>query len=105
MRSSKKKVDMLTNTYSFALWETVAVDVVYMPHCQGKKFLVIARDYLSGWPEARALSNNKSATIAEFLYEDIICRWSMTRKLMVDGGPDFAKVVHYLSRMYRINRV
>ncbi|RAQ98663.1 putative gag-pol poly protein [Stemphylium lycopersici] len=92
LRSSKRMVDMLTNTYSFAIWETVAIDVVYMPQCFGKKYLVIARDYLSGWPEARALSNNKSKTIAEFIYEDIICRWSTSRKLMVDGGPDFAKV-------------
>ena len=105
MRSSKRKVDMLSNTYSFAIWETVAIDVVYMPHCQGKRFLVIAREYLSGWPEARALPNNKSSTIAAFIYEDIICRWSTTRKLMVDGGPDFAKVVKYLAEHYKINRI
>ncbi|RYN41671.1 hypothetical protein AA0114_g10630 [Alternaria tenuissima] len=105
LRSSKRMVDMLTNTYSFAIWETVAIDVVYMPQCFGKKYLVIARDYLSGWPEARALSNNQSKTIAEFIYEDIICRWSTSRKLMVDGGPDFAKVVSYLAQNYKINRV
>lgn len=105
LRSSKRRVDMLTNTYSFAIWESVAIDVVYMPHCQGKKYLVIAREYLSGWPEARALSNNKSSTIAKFIYEDIICRWSTTRKLLVDGGPDFAKVVKYLAANYKINRI
>lgn len=105
LRSSKRMVDMLTNTYSFAIWETVAIDVVYMPQCFGKKYLVVARDYLSGWPEARALSNNKSKTIAEFIYEDIICRWSTSRKLIVDRGPDFAKVVSYLAQNYKINRV
>lgn len=104
-RSSKKKVDMLTNTYSHALWEMVAIDVVYMPHDSGKRFLVIARDYLSGWPEARALPNNRSKTIAKFIYEDILCRWSMARRIVVDGGPDFQKVVRDLATVYGIRRV
>ncbi|KAF1934650.1 hypothetical protein EJ02DRAFT_300301, partial [Clathrospora elynae] len=30
-RSSKRMVDMLTNTFAFALWECVAMDIVYMP--------------------------------------------------------------------------
>lgn len=80
---------MLTNTYSHALWEMVAIDVVYMPHDSGKRFLVIARDYLSGWPEARALPNNRLKTIAKFIYEDILCRWSMARRIVVNGGPNF----------------
>lgn len=73
-RSSKRMVDMLTNTFSYALWEAIGIDVVYMPHCKGKQFLVVAREYLSGWVEGRALSNNRSDTIAKFIYEDIICR-------------------------------
>jgi hypothetical protein len=44
-------VDMLTNTYTFALWECVTMDIVYMPHCGGKKYLILAREYLSGWVE------------------------------------------------------
>lgn len=104
-RSTKKMVDMLTNSYSHALWEAVAVDVVYMPQSKGKKFLVIAREYLSGWVEARALADNRSSTIAKFIYEDIICRWSMTRRLLVDGGPDFRKVVKFLASAYKIRRV
>jgi hypothetical protein len=104
-RSSKRMVDMLTNTYAFALWECIAMDIVYMPHVGGKKFLILAREYLSGWVEGGALSDNKSATIAKFIYESIICRWSMTRRIMVDGGPDFARAVVHLANRYGIKRI
>jgi hypothetical protein len=104
-RSSKRMVDMLTNTYTFALWECVAMDIVYMPESNGKRFLILAREYLSGWVEGRALPNNKSTTIAKFIYEDIICRWCMTRRIMVDGGPDFKKAVAYLAQRYRSIRI
>jgi hypothetical protein len=105
LRSSKRMVDMMTNTYTFALWECVAMDIVYMPESNGKKFLILAREYLSGWVEGRALSNNKSSTIAQFIYEDIICRWCMTRRIMVDGGPDFQKAVVYLAERYKVKRI
>lgn len=105
LRATKRSVDMLTSTYSHALWETVAVDVVHMPMSRGYRYLVLAREYLSGWVEGRALPNNQSSTVAKFLYEDIICRWSMTRRLMVDGGPDFTKVVKRLATAYNIRRV
>ena len=105
LRSLKRKVDMLTNTYSFALQEIVAVDVVYMLLYIGKKFLVIARDYLSSQLETRALTNNKLNTIAQFIYKDIIYRQSITRKLIVDSGLDFAKVIKALSSIYYIKRV
>jgi hypothetical protein len=105
LRSSKRRVDMMTNTYTFALWECVAMDIVYMPESNGKKFLILAREYLSGWVEGRALPNNKSSTIAQFIYEDIICRWCMTRRIMVDGGPDFQKAVVYLAERYGAKRI
>jgi hypothetical protein len=104
-RSSKRKVDMMTNTYMYALWECITMDIVYMPESNGKRFLILAREYLSGWVEGRALPNNKSSTIAKFIYEDIICRWCMTRRIMVDGGPDFKKAVEYLAARYGTKRI
>jgi hypothetical protein len=104
-RSSKRMVDMLTNTYTFALWECITMDIVYMPESKGKRYLILAREYLSGWVEGRALPNNKSSTIASFIYEDIICRWCMTRRIMVDGGPDFKKAVSYLAERYGTKRI
>jgi hypothetical protein len=105
IRSSKRRVDMLTNTFCFALWDCIAMDIVYMPDVGGKRFLIVAREYLSGWVEARALPNNRSSTIARFMWEDIICRWCMARRIMVDGGPDFQRAIVYLAKRYGAKRI
>jgi hypothetical protein len=38
---------MLINTFCFALWDCIAMDIVYMPDVRGKKYLILAREYLS----------------------------------------------------------
>jgi hypothetical protein len=40
----------------------------------GNKFLVLGREYVSGWVEGRALKKNNSESIAKFIYEEFICR-------------------------------
>jgi hypothetical protein len=40
---------MMTNTYMYALWECITMDIVYMLELNGKRFLILAREYLSGW--------------------------------------------------------
>jgi hypothetical protein len=81
------------------------MDIVYMPDVGGKKYLILAREYLSGWVEGRALLNNRLSTIAQFIWEDIICRWCMTRKIIVDSGPDFQKAVVYFAERYGAKRI
>jgi hypothetical protein len=87
-------------------WEWVTMDVVYMPEStSGKKFLVVARDYLSGYPEARALVHNDSASVCKFLEEVVFPRWGVPLKLTVDGGPENRGLVEGLSKLLGINRV
>jgi hypothetical protein len=47
---------------------------VHMPNSGGYKYIVFARDDLSGWVEGRALTAANSKNIAKFLYEDVIAR-------------------------------
>jgi hypothetical protein len=57
-----------------------------MPPCQGKNYLVIAREDLSGWVEARALGNANLASVAKFLWEDVVCHHRCFGRLVIDGG-------------------
>ncbi|CAG8629291.1 15763_t:CDS:1, partial [Dentiscutata heterogama] len=43
------------------------------PTKQGNYYIIIAIDYLTKWPEARAITNVKATTVAKFIYENIIC--------------------------------
>jgi transposase InsO family protein len=88
------------------LWAWVTVDVVYMPTGRGgKKYLVVARDYTSGWPEAKGLTENSSAAVARFLDEYIFARWGLPYRLSVDGGPENRGLVIDLAKQYGITRV
>jgi hypothetical protein len=88
------------------IWGWVTMDVVYMPDgLGGKKFLVVARDYTSGWVEAKALTKNDSGAIAQFLEEYIFSRWGIPYKLSVDGGPENKGLVDYLAAQFGIKRV
>jgi len=76
-----------------------------MPPCKRKNYLVVARDNLSGWVEARALSSANLAAIAEFLWEDVVCRYRCFRRLVVDRGPKNKGWVKAFTKKYRIKRV
>lgn len=87
-------------------WGWVTIDVVYMPLSKGnKQFMVVARDYLSQWPEAKALAKNDSGSVAKFIKEDIFCRWGVPLKMGCDGGPENRGLVEDLQRTFGIQRV
>ena len=76
-----------------------------MPACNGKNYLVVGRDDLSRWVEARALANATSIAVAKFIWEDIVCRHGCFGRLVVDGGPENKKHVVAFVKKYRIKQV
>ena len=59
----------------------------------GNKYIVVATEYLTKWPEARALPDAKAASVVSFFYEDIICRHSCPRELLIDQGTHFVNAL------------
>src|SRR6266498_1194356 len=51
---------------------------------EGNKYIVVAMDYFSRWPEARPLKIANADTVAIFLYKEIICRFGAPRTLQSD---------------------
>ena len=56
---------------------------------KGNKYIVVATDYLTKWPEARALTNAKASSVVPFFYEDIICKHGCPKELLTDRGTHF----------------
>ena len=40
---------------------------------KGNKYIIVAMDYLTKWPEAKPVRHNDVKTTVQFVYEDIIC--------------------------------
>ena len=97
--------EALHPTWVALLWQKVGLDVVYMPRCQGFRYLVVARCDLSGWVEAKPLRTLSSRAVADFLWEDVICRHGCIEKLIIDGGSENKEAVAELTRKYGIKRV
>ena len=53
------------------------------------KYLIVARDDLSGWVEAEALVKLDSRSVTRFFNEHWIQRYGVCRRVTVDGGPEF----------------
>jgi hypothetical protein len=55
----------------------------------GNKYIIVATDYFTKWPEAKAVPKATAAETAEFLYKDIICRHGAPSVILTDRGSHF----------------
>jgi len=67
--------------------------------------MVVARDYLSQYPEAIGLKYNDLQSVARFIHYYIFCRWGVATKMSCDGGPENRGLVKDLQRQFGVNRV
>ena len=76
-------------------FDRVGMDIVGpLPMTErGNKYIVVATDYLTKWPEARALPNAKASSVVPFFYEDIICRHGCPKELLTDRGTHFVNEI------------
>ena len=62
-----------------ALMERVAVDIAGpLPvTASGNKYICVAMDYFTKWPEAYAIPDQEAATMARVLVDNYFCRFGM----------------------------
>jgi hypothetical protein len=99
-RDSRRAEEPMYPTAANGLMEKWAIDITYMPSIRGRKrYLVVARDDMSGWVEARLMTSKHAKKVAEFIWEDIICRHGLFWKLVLDGGTEnMGEVIKLLNK-------
>jgi hypothetical protein len=55
------------------LFRRICIDIMYMEKASGYRGIVIAREWATGYPEARMLKKINMCTVTQFLYKEIIC--------------------------------
>jgi hypothetical protein len=86
-------------------FERVGIDIVGpLPITpRGNRFIVVATDYLTKWPEARALTHATAEAVAQFIYDDIICRHGAPAILLSDQGSHFKnKLIDELCNKFKV---
>ncbi|MBW0519052.1 hypothetical protein O181_058767 [Austropuccinia psidii MF-1] len=77
-------------TATSTILEIVIIDAV--PIKLGRwKYMVMARDDFSGWPETVGLVKLTAKAVAEWFTSEWICRYGSSKELTVDEGPEFWK--------------
>jgi hypothetical protein len=72
-------------------FEKIGIDFVGpLPRTpRGNKYIIVATDYLTKWPEARAVPEATASQAATFIYDDIICRHGCPKTILTDRGTHF----------------
>ena len=96
-------------------FQRIGIDVVGpLPITERQnRYIVVATDYLTKWPEAKALSEASAISVAHFIYEEIICRHGCPEIILSDQGTHFRnqlvdnlleklEIRHYLSTPYHL---
>jgi len=55
----------------------------------GNRFILVATEYVSRWPIAKACPNNDSRTVAAFIYDEIICQFGCPKVILTDQATHF----------------
>ncbi|GBB98404.1 hypothetical protein RclHR1_32140002 [Rhizophagus clarus] len=55
----------------------------------GNRYIIVAIDYMTKWPEARPVSRATAEETSQFIYKDIICHHGCPAKLLSDRGTHF----------------
>lgn len=87
------------------LFAKMYMDTMHMPPSNGFKCIVQGRCSLSHFPEWRMLRAETAKHIAEWLFQDVLCRWGTLVEIVSDNGGPFVKANAILQEKYHINHI
>ena len=87
------------------LFARIYLDCMYMPKGRGFKFIVAARDDLSGASEGRALKKLTAKEISQFVWEEILCRYGAIYQVTTDNGSEVKQAFARLMKRYHIPHI
>ena len=91
-RGKPKRTDPLNPIPVGKIFERWGMDIVgpLNETQHGNKYIIVATEYLTRWPEAQAIPDTRASTVARFFYEQIICRYGAPKVILTDQGSSFA---------------
>ena len=70
---------------------------------KGNKYIIVAVDYFTKYPEAKAVKEATAKEVSTFIYEEIICRHGCVEKILTDRGSHFNnKMIQELMEKFKI---
>jgi len=76
-----------------------------MPPAQGFKYIVAAKDDLSGTSEAKPLRRATAKALAQFFWEYIYCHYGAPLQVITDNGPEVKEAFELLMKRMNIPHI
>ena len=76
------------------VWSQVGIDIMTMKKVEEYKYLITGMDYFSKNLEMCPLKSKLAREVAQFIYEDIICRWGSPDVIITDQGHEFCSAIN-----------
>lgn len=73
----------------FAKWGVHVIGPIHPVTTSGMKYILTATDYCTRWVEAEAVAAVNAAATAEFIYQNIVCRFGCPSEIVSDQGKEF----------------
>jgi transposase InsO family protein len=105
MRGTPKRNNPKVSIPPKDIFERWGIDIVGpLPlSSQRNKYIIVAVDYFTRWPEAKAVKTANAITVADFIYDEIICRFGAPKIIQSDQGTHFVnEVIRQLTEKFRI---
>ena len=72
---------------------------------RGNRYVLVVADYFTTWTESYAIPNQESATVAEKLVSEFVCRFGVPHELHSDQGTNFeSKVMAEVCKLLDIEK-
>ena len=100
----KAEVPIMVSTPA-TIFTKVYVDIMFMPTVKGFKYIVAAKDDLSGASEGRALKKATAKSMSKFLWEEVFCRYGAVGQITTDNGAEVQGAVTELMDRWNIPHI
>jgi hypothetical protein len=93
-------------THTPSIFQVLHADTMHMsPKSNGCGHIAHGRCGMSSWMEGRPLKVENGKAIANWLFEDIICRWGCITEIVTDNGGPYTAAVGWLEQKYGIKGI
>jgi hypothetical protein len=93
-------------THTPSIFQVLHADSMHMtPKSNGCGHIVHGRCGMTSWMEGRPVRDENGKTIANWLFEDIICRWGCLKEIVTDNGGPYRSAVGWLEQKYGIKGI
>ena len=93
-------------THTPSIFQVLHADTMHMsPKSNGCGHIVHGRCGMTSWMEGRPVKDENGKAIANWLFEDIICRWGCITEIVTDNGGPYRSAVGWLEQKYGIKGI